>query len=149
MGHPLLVRSDQLPAPTYDEAFADLANVYLEDSWVLGIERSTSALIFTLDLVLTPTHPAFRAPRAHEQHCYRRATMRLDSDSALLVRLSSAPPAVDATGEADYGTIDVFCLADGSASTTWELVGEWGEALVSQPRVCVEFYNPASPDGRI
>ena len=52
MRHPGGVSSDQ-PAPSYYEAFADVAHVHLEDSWVLGIEQSVSALIFTVDLYAT------------------------------------------------------------------------------------------------
>jgi len=140
MRHPVVVAADE-PAPSYDEAFGDLAHAYLEDSWVLGISQSASALIFTLDLVLTPTHPAFRPPRPNEMHCYRRATMRLDSESPIQIHRSSAPPAVDATGEMDYGNIDTFRPIDGAASITWELTGEWGTARVTHPRVRIEFQD--------
>jgi hypothetical protein len=44
----------------YDETFVDLAGICLEDSWVLGIEESCTALVFLFDAVLTPDHRAYQ-----------------------------------------------------------------------------------------
>jgi hypothetical protein len=117
MRHPVSVPGDER-APAYHEVVPDLAHAYLEDSWVLGIERATSALIFTLDLVLTPAHPVFRPSQPNEVHRYRRATMH-----------SSVGPSRG------------LHPADSAASTTWELTGDRGASLVSRPRVRIEFHD--------
>jgi hypothetical protein len=38
---------------TYDAAFRDLANVYLEDSWILDVTPTEYALRFVIEAVLT------------------------------------------------------------------------------------------------
>ncbi|MEU4672949.1 hypothetical protein AB0F91_34550 [Amycolatopsis sp. NPDC023774] len=42
--------------------FTDLAQVCLEDSYVLAINEHPEAVSFTLDLVLTPGHSCYHAP---------------------------------------------------------------------------------------
>jgi hypothetical protein len=123
----------------YHEAFADLADIVLEESWVLHVDASLRRLSVTLDLVLTPDHREYSPPRTNETYCYRRGTLTVDSDTAVLARRSTCPPAVDATGEADYGHIDRFTQATDIADNVWELSGEWGEALIRQPRVHVHL----------
>lgn len=130
--------SEDKRAKRYEVAFPDLANIYLEDSWVLDVHVSLSTLIFTLDAVLTPNHSAYRPPEPGQAHCYRRATLRLESDSAIHFRPSQTPAAVDAHGESDHGNIDTF-LPSVLGTTTWELTGEWGEALVRNPRARIEL----------
>jgi hypothetical protein len=43
----------------HDEAFSDLAGVYLEDSWVLELAPSDDGLALRLEAALTPEHPLF------------------------------------------------------------------------------------------
>jgi len=129
----------------YQNAFDELAGVYLEDSWVLDMATSHTALIFTLDAVLTPAHRAYRPPMPGEVHCYRRAELRLDSDSAIQIRQSQTPPAIDAAGERDYGNIDTFRLCEEAGFGVWELTGDWGDALVRHPRVRLQLYLPKGP----
>jgi hypothetical protein len=123
----------------YHEVFASLAHVVLEDSWVQNIAVEPTQLTFVLDLVLTPTHPDYRPPQRDQAGCYRRGTLVLESDAAVFLRRSSLPPAVDVSGQLDYGQIDTFCPASGLGSGVWELTGSWGEATVRQPRVRVEL----------
>ena len=47
---------------------------------------------------------------------------------------SGDPPAVDASGEQDYGHIDTFTPV-GDDSSIWELTGDGGEASVTLPAV--------------
>jgi hypothetical protein len=123
----------------YHETFDDLAGIYLEDSWVLGIEESCIALVFLLDAVLTPDHRAYQPPKPGEQQCWRRAKLHITSDSAIYFRRATAPPAVDASGEPDHGHIDSFRAVRDEQRLVWELAGDWGEALVREPHVRVEF----------
>jgi hypothetical protein len=48
------------------KSFPGLAGVFLEDSYVLGISESSEQVVFHLDAVLTPEHPAYHSPRAGE-----------------------------------------------------------------------------------
>jgi hypothetical protein len=43
-----------------------LDGVYLEDSFVLGIEETSNQLVFDLDAVLTPSHPSYAPPNRGE-----------------------------------------------------------------------------------
>lgn len=38
----------------YQDAFADFAEIYLEDSWVLDVTPTERGAVFRLDAVLTP-----------------------------------------------------------------------------------------------
>lgn len=51
--------------------FSGLADIYLEDSYVLEILEEPGKLTFKLDAVLTPEDPAYQPPRPGEQYCYR------------------------------------------------------------------------------
>jgi hypothetical protein len=126
----------------YYEVFSDLAGVVLEDTWVLDIDVSATVVVFKLDAALTPEHPAYRLARPDETHCYRRATLTVRSDAAIHVRRSMAPPATDASGKRDYGHIDTLHLAADHRPELWELAGDWGEALVSQPGIDMRFEAP-------
>lgn len=119
----------------YHEVFEDLVGIYLEDSWVLDIVQSRNALVFMLDAVLTPDHPAYRAPKPGEQFCYRLAQLRIGGASAIVLRRSGLPPIVGPAGELDYGNIDYFRAVPGELPPLWELSGEWGEAAVRDPQV--------------
>jgi hypothetical protein len=125
--------------PAYHEYFASLHDIVLEESWVHGLDTSIRQLLVRLDLVLTPAHPYYRPSGNDEAFCYRRGALVVDSDTAVILRRSTSPPAVDATGELDHGHIDAFCPAPDLGDNVWELHGEWGEALVRQPRVQVTF----------
>lgn len=53
----------------------ELADVYLEDSWVLSISAQPGLLVLVIDV---ERHPAYRTPAADEQYCYRRGILRFD-----------------------------------------------------------------------
>ncbi|SIQ13875.1 hypothetical protein SAMN05444858_101262 [Micromonospora avicenniae] len=115
-----------------------MAAVSLEDSWVLSLDASLTELSFVLDLALTPAHSAYIAFARGQACCFARGTLRIESESAVLVRRSSLPPATDAAGELDYGHIDAFQQVS-SGDAMWALTGDWGEALVREPRVVLEL----------
>ncbi len=115
---------------TYSDAFAQLAHVYLEGSWVLALWPSDNMLAFDLDAVLTQEHPEYRGPAPGEHYDYRRA--RLTLQGQVSCALSGAQPARDASGTEDLGNIDSWTLADAGVSL---LAGDWGEARVLDARV--------------
>lgn len=57
--------------------FPDLAGVYLEDSYALGITETPDSLAFTLEAVLTPDHPNYHEPKPGEKYCYVNANLTI------------------------------------------------------------------------
>ncbi len=120
----------------YQEAFSDLAGVYLEDSWVLEVAPSDDGLALRVEAVLTPEHSCYEPPKPSEQYCYRSGWLTVQADS-MEITLSGRPPATDAAGEADFGNVDAvaFDPTDGH----WKLEGEWGYARGRDPKVTLRF----------
>jgi len=101
---------------------APLRGLLLEESYVLGIIALPGEVTFKLDLVLTADHPDYGPPAAGDQFCFRSALMTFKGVSRLLWSSSGSHPAVDASGEEDYGHVDSF---------EWDevghvLEGDWG-----------------------
>ncbi len=115
---------------TYYDAFAQLAHVYLEDSWVLAVWPSDNMLAFDIEAVLTQEHPEYRGPATGYQYDFRLALLTLSGHVACV--LSGAPPASSADGTTDLGNIDSWTVDDAGVSL---LEGVWGEARVSDTRV--------------
>ncbi len=104
-----------------------LDQVYLEDSFVLGVTVHPGSVSMTLDVVLREGHPEFAEPRSDEQYCFRRGVLSFDPVSEIRWQMPKGVPAVDASGETDYGGIDEY-LVDGN---THRLVGELGELVIT------------------
>ena len=122
-------------ATSYEQAFEALREIYLEDSWVMGLASTDVSVAFELDAVLTPAHPEYRGPRPGEQYDYRRARLLVTGDR-VTVELSGLPAALDASGEADHGNIDAWLVDDSRTST---LTGDWGSLEVTNSRVQLDF----------
>ncbi|WP_241975561.1 MULTISPECIES: hypothetical protein [unclassified Cryobacterium] len=106
---------------------AGFAGLYLEDSWVLHIVARPGVLEFVVDLVLQESHPSYEAPQTGEQYCYRRGVIRFDTVSSLDWKGQGAVPAVDATGEPDYGSIDALEASEDG----YVLEGDFGRIAVT------------------
>jgi hypothetical protein len=114
------------------EAIPGFENLYLEDSWVLGVYESDTALSFDVEAVLTEQHPQRKPRRRDEQHSYRRVSLTFPNLSRIEWLDRGLRPAVDATGELDRGHIDTLIYTDG----TYELAGDWGHVrFASDPPV--------------
>ncbi|WIM94539.1 hypothetical protein ACTOB_006568 [Actinoplanes oblitus] len=122
----------------YQEAFPDLADVYLEDSWVLGIASTERDVAFQLDAVLTPSHPLYQPPAPGEQHCYRPARLSVSSRKLRLDR-SELPAATDASGDSDFGNVDVVAHVVWDGEPAWEMSGDWGILRSVEPSVSLTF----------
>lgn len=116
----------------YHDAFESLTDVLLEDSWILHIEKSSIALVFSMEIALTPDHIRYKIPEPGEQHCYCNGQLTIASASPITFEGFGFPAAVDATGERDYGHIDVFAPKKGDV---WELAGDWGKVEIVSPDV--------------
>lgn len=115
----------------YADVFPPLADIYLEDSWVLSVLPSAQMVAFELEAVLTETHPDYAGPRPGEQYDYRRATLVVEGEH-VEVELSGLVPAQDASGSTDLGNIDSWTVDEGGWSV---LTGDWGTVRVQRPRV--------------
>ncbi|MEU5257346.1 hypothetical protein [Amycolatopsis sp. NPDC021455] len=128
--------------------FPDLANVYLEDSFVLAIDETPTALSFRLEAVLTPAHPRYHAPRPDEAHCYADAVLTITDATKIEWIIRSSQPSRDATGEEDLGNIDSLQ----HHADHYEIAGDWGHVRVyssAAPRFTLtsEATNPSNPHG--
>jgi hypothetical protein len=104
------------------EALRGLEHLYLEDSWVLGVYESDKSITFDLDAVLTEQHPDWHPPQPGEQYAYSRLALVFPGIRRIEWLDRGGPPAVDASGEHDWGNIDSFLLDNG----VYELEGGWG-----------------------
>jgi hypothetical protein len=59
------------------------------------------------------------------------------SETPVDIRLSKNRPAIDATGEPDFGHVDAFVL--NPTENRWELEGDWGQASIRNPEVTLQF----------
>jgi len=112
--------------------FPGLAGVFLEDSYVLGISESSEQLIFHLDAVLTPEHPAYHSPRPGDQYCYANGSLVFPDVTQVVWLKRSSSHYTDASGEEDLGNIDILRV-EGDAFVA---EGDWGAVRISgaQPR---------------
>lgn len=83
-------------------------HLYLEDSFVLDIVAHPGRLTITADLVLTPEHPQYQPPQQGEPHCFHRGRIEFTAVRRLVWSAQGAPPAIDASGDLDYGGIDAL-----------------------------------------
>lgn len=118
------------------EQFPGLDGFYLEDSFVLAITEAPSKLMFSLDAVLTPEHPAYRPPRPGQHHCYRPADLTFSEWTRVEWLHRSHRFFTDATGAKDLGNIDA--LVPGANSVLlegdWGCVRVWGSRSNGYPR---------------
>ncbi len=111
-----------------------LENIYLEDSYVLGIKTDTSVEFF-LEVVLTENHSLYTSPLPGERYCYRRITLKFPHPQTYNLTLNKMLPIVDPDGTWDYGNIDAFFMEN----EAYNLIGEWGELTVISDPPVIEF----------
>jgi hypothetical protein len=103
-----------------------LADVYLEDSFVLEVRESVDSLTFRLDLVLTQDHPRYHDPLPGEQYCYVRGTLTFTQASKIDWIERGNAQFRDANDEVDMGNIDFFEVEEGA----FHIGGDWGEVRI-------------------
>ena len=112
--------SDYLMIPGFE-------NVYLENGWVLDVRAEPCRLMLDVEIVLLESHLAYSEPVAGEQYCYLRGSIRFERVSELnWSGQGISVPAVDASGERDFGSIDEFTVGDGA----YVLEGDFGRIEV-------------------
>ncbi|KEI43746.1 hypothetical protein [Saccharopolyspora rectivirgula] len=108
----------------------EFAGIYLEDSYVLGITEESGVLEFSVDFVLTESHPRYRPPRPGEQNCYVTGALTFEAGAKVEWIERTGQVYTDAAGEEDLGNIDYLLLEDGH----WRAGGDWGEVVVHTDR---------------
>jgi hypothetical protein len=103
-----------------------LREIVLEESFVLASTAGPGVLRLDLDALLTDRHEAYGPPRPGEWGCFVRAVLRFDGVKSLTWDEQGGRPAVDATGEIDYGHVDAMTWR----GRRFELEGEWGTIVV-------------------
>jgi hypothetical protein len=85
-----------------------LSEIVLEESYVLDVRAAPGELIFDVDFVLARDHPAYAPPPPSQVECFRRGSLRFTGLERLVWDDQGKPPAIDASGERDFGHIDSF-----------------------------------------
>lgn len=111
---------------TYYSQIDALHFFYLEDSWVLDIVAMPGILAMTLDVVLLPEHPDYHAPLPGESYCYRRGELKFEGVTSLCWTGQGLPPATDASGERDYGGVDLLAFDQG----VYRMSGDFGDIVL-------------------
>ncbi len=101
-------------------------NIYLEDSFVLGVEESDCQVSFAIDMVLTEEHPMYSSPHKDEQYCYKSGKILFQKVKLVRWLSRNMRPFTDVDGRDDYGNIDLFELF----SEMYHLSGDWGEVVI-------------------
>lgn len=107
--------------------FPGFENIYLEDSYLLGVTEDETEIRFLLEVVLSNQHSKYSAPRTGEQHCYKRGEIVFQNVTKKGWNRKSMIPIADPSGEPDFGNIDVFIQQNG----VYQIAGEWGEIYIT------------------
>lgn len=121
----------------------NLSHLYLEDSYVLGIQESPGRLVFRMEFVLQETHPEYEVPGPEVQYCYRRGELVFESVSDISWSRRGSVPAVDATGEIDLGNIDALLNKEGR----FRLFGDWSDVRVRSAAPHIRLTSKRSGGG--
>jgi hypothetical protein len=111
--------------PYYE--LAELAEVYLEDSYLLTVTVVPGLVELNLDVVLREGHSEYREPRKSEQYCFRRGVLRFEGVETVTWHMPEGKPARDASGETDYGGVDSYSF-DGRVH---QITGDIGELTIT------------------
>lgn len=100
----------------------DLKNIYLEDSFVLGIKEKNNEIEFIVDFVLTENHPLYSIPKENENYCYKKGILLFKGVTSVLWEERKKNFFFDKNNEIDYGNIDCFYFS----KNNFRLSGDWG-----------------------
>lgn len=111
---------------------------------MLDVQARPRKLTIRREIVLRETHPAYSEPAPGQQYCYRRGDIVFARVTELRWTGQGRPPGIDASGEIDYGSIDVLDV-EGSR---YHLVGDFGEIVLRScsPPSLVWTSTGRSPD---
>lgn len=101
----------------------ELKNIYLEDSYVLGIQEEKYFIVFKMEFVLTEEHPSFSIPKNGEMYCYKRGNLVFSNIELRTWLEKTSNVNIDANNEEDLGNIDTLRFKNNS----FYLEGDWGK----------------------
>jgi hypothetical protein len=114
------------------------SDVYLEDSYVLGIAKEPTKLTFLLDLVLRESHPLYTTPQNGQQYCYYPANLEFPNVERLRWVKQHLHSTTDAEGNLDYGNIDALDYINGY----YHVEGDWGIVEVQSDPPLIRLHSP-------
>lgn len=123
------------------ESLPGFEHVLLEESYVLDIEVQPGLVEFTVELLLLPEHPEYRAPVPGERACFRDATITFPSVRALHRTGQGARPARDASGTLDFGSVDSMTGTDDG----YRVLGDWGDITLRSDPPTVSLHPTPTP----
>lgn len=121
----LLEKRNYRPRSSY-LTITSIADLYLEESYVLDIVESASELVFVLEAVLTSSHPGYGTPAAGERYCYRDGVLVFAEVDRVEWAERSFRRSEDASGTTDLGNIDSLSSEDG----VYSVEGDWGAVRI-------------------
>ncbi|GAA3885876.1 hypothetical protein ACFYWH_42200 [Streptomyces sp. NPDC003737] len=114
-----------------------LAVYHLEESYVLDIQARPGSLALEMDLALNVDHPQHKPALPGERHCYRRGTLQFSQVVDLHWVDQGTPPAKDATGELDYGTVDSLEVE----GNLYVMTGDFGRISVTASDLSIRLHD--------
>lgn len=100
-----------------------LKHLYLEDSYVIGIETDKMSAQFEIEFVLTEKHEDYHPPLQGEQYCYKKGILKFDNCQDILWHSVKHVRNIDKNLDIDMGNIDAYHFED----TKHCLEGDWGK----------------------
>ncbi len=119
--------------PYYELSILDC--LYLEDSYVLGVEADKTSAIFTVEFVLTEKHSGYLLPKKGQQYCYKKGKLKFEDCEAVSWAKVNHVRNIDKNLEIDMGNIDVFTFDENK----YFLSGDWGEIEIISENVSLDF----------
>ncbi|MEF1326916.1 hypothetical protein [Vibrio sp. M260121] len=112
-----------------------LRNIYLEDSFVLGITEKNNEIEYEVEFVLNESHPLYIPPKETEQYCYQKGLLLFKGVSSVTWEERTNKFSFDKNDEIDYGNIDCFSVS----GSHFSLSGDWGALKFKADSVVVVF----------
>ncbi len=125
------------------ESIEGLRHVLLENSYVLNVTVEPGLVSVEAHLVLLAEHHSYSLPKDRESQCFRLGHLRFEKPTSVGWVMPVVRPAIDRTGEIDWGGVDHFEIDD----DTYELVGDFGRLAIVGGSVHVEIAPAESPLG--
>lgn len=117
------------PTPYYS-AIPALANVYLEDSYVMAMSETDMGLLVEMVFVLRKGHPLYVEPGPEAYYCYHGGSIIFDHPTQIQWLDKKMKKFTDEDGNTDYGTLHSLNV-DGN---TYALHGEFGRVTITAPK---------------
>lgn len=118
----------------------EFADVDLEASFVLSWQHEADSLLIDIDVLLSPEHPFYEAPRPREKVCIRPAIVEFPFCE--LVAVEGEQPGEDIAATVDklgHGAIRGLRLI---AEGYYEIVGEFGAVKIQAERPLLRLKSP-------